>query len=76
MSQIIQSQRIARIVLMMKVIKKTVILKQVRQRINLQKTVIQRIVTKMAIRIVTKTKIQMNKKIIWFSKKFRKIVYS
>ena len=29
-------------------------------------TVIQRIVTKMAIRIVTKTKIQMNKKIIWF----------
>ena len=42
----------------------------------LQKTVIQRIVTKMAIRIVTKTKIQMNKKIIWFSKKFRKIVYS
>ena len=76
MSQIIQSQRIARIVLMMKVIKKTVILKQVRQRINLQKTVIQRIVTKMAIRIVTKMKIQMNKKIIWFSKKFRKIVYS
>ena len=30
----------------------------------------------MAIRIVTKMKIQMNKKIIWFSKKFRKIVYS
>lgn len=27
-------------------------------------------------RIVTKMKIQMNKKIIWFSKKFRKIVYS